>query len=145
MAMEVSALAASGQRLLEALEASRTPAGSGLTSNGPSPVPQELADEFARLLESALDQNLKVQQTSSAQRPDGVRAIDPAQQTDQATQVDAVRADSSRISAEDLTPTPEKLIQLQFELGGFVMKARAALAANTGIIQNFESTLRAQN
>lgn len=141
MAMDVSALAASADRLRQALEASRTPVGAGLVSNGPAPVPRELAQAFARLMEAP-----PASSVTPTQGADGVAAIDPSQQLSGVTQSDGVTPIEPSGSVTENTPlTPEQLLQLQFEMGGLVMKERFGLATNTGVIQNFEQTLKAQS
>jgi hypothetical protein len=137
MAMEVSALAASGQRLLEALEASRAPAGQGLISNGPSPVPKELADAFSRLMEAGPVSDSASVQGVQQVRADGIAPVDQLQ-------VGVTPIEAAGPITADTELTPEKLLKLQFEIGGLVMKERFGLAANTGVIQNFEQTLKAQ-
>lgn len=141
MALDVSALSASAERLRQALEISRTPVGAGLVSDGPAPVPRELAQAFARLMEAP--------QTSSVtpvQQADGIAAVDPTRQLSGVTPNDGVTPiEPSEPITENTPLSPEKLIQLQFEVGGLVMKERFGLAANTGVIQNFEQTLKAQN
>ena len=122
MAMEVSALAASGQRLLEALEASRAP---------------ELADAFSRLMEAGPISDPASVQGVQQVRADGIAPVDQLQGG--VTPIEA----AGPITA-DTELTPEKLLKLQFEIGGLVMKERFGLAANTGVIQNFEQTLKAQ-
>lgn len=83
---------------------------------------------------------------SSAQPVDGTAAIDPARQAGGVSPNGGVTPIEASGPITENTPlTPEQLIQLQFEVSGLVMKQNFGLAANTGVIQNFEQTLKAQS
>ena len=122
--MEVTALASSTERLIQALEASRTPVGEGLVSTeGPSEVPQELAADFRRMLE-----------TPPAELSEGTPAVDATAQT-------AAGADAP---AQAL-PSPEELLRLQMDVSKVVLLSRFGDAAGKKPLQSIDSILRSQS
>lgn len=151
--MDVSSAVDFSQRLMEALETSRSPRGEGLVSSDRSPVPREVAEAFRALVE---------QGPEGAQRIDGAAQIQASDPTQRVSQTDAVRAsgkaeapqsvggsdlaaDAPQRSTAPELPSPEQLLKLQFRMNMQVFESKFLGNVRDSASSQFEQTLKSNS
>ena len=151
--MDVSSAVDFSQRLMEALETSRSSRGEGLVSSDRSPVPREVAEAFRTLVE---------QGPEGAQRIDGTTRIQASDPSQRISQTDAVRASGKAdapqsVGGSDLAadapqsskapdlPSPEQLLKLQFRMNMQVFESKFLGNVRDSASSQFEQTLKSNS
>ena len=151
--MDVSSAVDFSQRLMEALETSRSSRGEGLVSSDRSPVPREVAEAFRTLVE---------QGPEDAQRIDGTARIQASDPSQRISQTDAVwtsgkagapqsvggsdlAADAPQSSKAPDLPSPEQLLKLQFRMNMQVFESKFLGNVRDSASSQFEQTLKSNS
>jgi len=129
------------ERLLEALERSRLPAGEGKASTERAPVPHALAEEFRVLMEQPLaevNNPTPIQASVAAQSSDAQRLVQNTP-NDPITPVSGLKANE----ATQLL-TPDALLAWQFEVRMTVLESKLFYKVQNQATNDLDQRLRSQ-
>lgn len=144
------------RRVLDALEAFRTPLGEGQRSAERGTVPQALADEFRALMEAPRagetpDANaVSATQSAAVQSTDAPEAAAPVQNVSDAAPADAVRGPAEGTDAaarpksvgEINFDSPVDLIRFQFSTNMHLFETKSFASIRGQAMQQFEENLK---
>ena len=149
--MDIGAIASSSSRLLDALEKSGLSQGEGLVSSGPSPVPDNLARQFEKLLEDpATSGQPKAEQSLRPPAESGTESVQISEHSEihveKAGSSEAIgkAADGSPAGAGWL-PSPTELYSLQFQVAMLRFTAESGSQVQRQASEGLNSLLRGQS
>ncbi|MBP3730845.1 MAG: hypothetical protein J6I40_05165 [Mailhella sp.] len=136
--MDLAAISSAASHLIEAFEKMHAPAGEGLVSSGPSPVPDELVRNFEQMLSE-----------NAGMEPASVQANDAASPVRSGQYAgDTGYGDAMQINAAPEAHTllqPSELYSLQFHVAMLRFMTDSGSQVQQKTVQGLDSLLRNQS